>query len=333
MKQISKILILGLAFIFCTNIKAQDALFTQYYAAPLYLAPSYAGSTNGSRLSLNYRNQWPAIQKTYQVYSLSYDHYLPSYNSGVGIILMRDVAGSGSLSKTNLGIQYSYNAKINRDWSFRPGIQIQLTSLSVDFDKLVFHEQLHFNGNIPINSEQLAAENLKYLDVSVSLLAYRNDIWFGFSLDHFTTPNESMQSETSPLPSRYRFFGGKKFIVRNKKKWDEEALTPSFVYKGQGKFDQFDIGLYWSKAPFVVGLWYRGIPFKKYDTDFSNHDAIVFLVGYQFQDIKFGYSYDLTVSKLYASSWGSHELSIIYEFMKDQRPKKRKYAIIPCPKF
>ena len=334
MSQSFKILLLGIALMLHTNItEAQDAMFTQYYAAPLYLAPSYAGSTNGSRVALNYRNQWPAIQQTFQVFSLSYDHYLPSYNSGVGIILLRDIAGSGDLVKTNFGLQYSYNAKINREWRFRPGIQLQLTSLSVNFDKLVFYEQLNFNGNIPINSEQIDFEKIKYLDMSVSMMAYSTDMWFGLSMDHFNTPNESMQAETSPVPRRFRAFGGKKFVVRNKKRWNEEALIPSFVYQGQGEFDQLDIGVYWSKAPFVVGLWYRGIPVKRYDKGVPNHDAIVFLIGYQLQDIKLGYSYDLTVSKLYADSWGSHEISIIYEFMQDRKPRKRRYVIVPCPKF
>lgn len=333
MKRLYKIMIF-LLLVFCiTKAKAQDALFTQYYAAPLYLAPSYAGSTNGSRLSLNYRNQWPAIQTAFQVSSLAYDHYFPSYNSGLGVFLLRDVAGTGNLSKTNFGLQYSYNTKINREWRFRPGVQLQLSTLSVDFDKLVFYEQLRFNGNIPVNSEQVAYEKVKYLDMSVSLMAYRSDLWFGLSMDHFNTPNESMESETSPVPRRVKVFAGKKFVVKNKKKWNEETLTPSFVYQTQGEFSQLDIGLYWSKSPFVAGIWYRGIPFKKYDRKYISNDAIVFLVGYQLKDIKFGYSYDLTISRLYADSWGSHEISIIYEFLQDQKPKKRKYVIIPCPKF
>lgn len=73
---------------------SQDSQFSQFYASPLYLAPSFAGSTDGDRFSLNYRNQWPAITKSFQTYSLGYDHYFPHLKSGIGLLLFREQAGT-----------------------------------------------------------------------------------------------------------------------------------------------------------------------------------------------------------------------------------------------
>src|SRR5678815_5617643 len=74
----------------CVNVSAQDPQFSQFYAAPLYLNPAFAGSTNQGRAGVNYRNQWPAIDANFTTLSAFADFYLEDYNSGVGAILTRD---------------------------------------------------------------------------------------------------------------------------------------------------------------------------------------------------------------------------------------------------
>jgi len=54
-----------------------------------------------------------------------------------------------------------------------------------------------------------------------------------------------------------------------------------------------------------------------------------FLLGYKFDNINIGYSYDITISKLIGSTGGAHEISIIYNFDLNQTRKKRRKAI-PC---
>ncbi len=311
----------------------QDALFSQYYSAPLYLAPSFAGGTKGSRLALNYRNQWPGISTTYSIFSFSYDHFFPQYNSGLGLIILKDVAGTANLNKTNIGFQYSYKFRINRKFNIRPGISFQMTQLSIDFNKLVFYEQLTFNGIIPQNSEVNHLTKKSYLDLSFSTLFYTEDEWAGITIDHLNKPEESLESYLSPVPTRFRIFGGKKFYSDKRKK-ELQFISTNFVFKKQGSFSQFDIGGAFFKAPFNMGLAYRGIPFKKNFEGFSNHDAIILLLGYVLKDLKIGYSYDLTISRLAPNSWGSHEISIVFLFLQNQIVRHPHNAIIiPCAKF
>ncbi|WP_343789462.1 type IX secretion system membrane protein PorP/SprF, partial [Wandonia haliotis] len=54
------------------EVKAQDPIFTQFYANPLYLNPALAGTHGCPRFALNYRNQWPAISGNFVTYSASY---------------------------------------------------------------------------------------------------------------------------------------------------------------------------------------------------------------------------------------------------------------------
>ena len=49
-----------LAFVVSAG-KTQDPQFPQFYSSPLYLAPSFAGATDGGRVILNYRDQWPQL--------------------------------------------------------------------------------------------------------------------------------------------------------------------------------------------------------------------------------------------------------------------------------
>ena len=71
-------------------LKAQDPQFSQFYANPLYLNPAFAGSERCPRLSLSYRNQWPAFGSTYVTYNIAYDQYWHALRGGVGIYLMDD---------------------------------------------------------------------------------------------------------------------------------------------------------------------------------------------------------------------------------------------------
>ncbi|MCF6185534.1 MAG: SpoIIE family protein phosphatase, partial [Bacteroidales bacterium] len=74
---------------------AQIAHYSQFYSTPMTIAPSFAGLTEASRLSLNYRDQWPAIPGVFRTYSVGVDNYFNRAKSGVGLLFFRDVAGKG----------------------------------------------------------------------------------------------------------------------------------------------------------------------------------------------------------------------------------------------
>ena len=116
---------------------------------------------------------------------------------------------------------------------------------------------------------------------------------------------------------------------------EPESFVFAFNYKSQGKFDQLDFGAYYEREPFFVGLWYRGLPLmKRYAPGYANNDAIAILVGTIVNDLRIGYSYDITISRLTTSSAGAHEITLGYEIAT--RHKKRassKRRIVPCAKF
>lgn len=316
--------------------KAQDPQFSQFYASPLYLSPSFAGSTNGGRAILNFRDQWPSIPGSFVTTSFSLDHFIPQFSSGFGILFTRDRAGSGHLGSTNYGFQYAYQFRVGKRFQVRPGMHFYRSVRSIDFYQLIFNDQMTLDGTAPSSSEIPPLKHVSYTDFAASLLIYSEKYWGGFVIDHLTTPNQSIIDGVSPVPVKYTIHGGYKYFLNGKtSSYNEESITAACNFRSQGKFDQLDIGFYWTRLPMILGAWYRGIPlFKGYKRGYQNNDAVIILIGYQWKNIKFGYTYDITISRLIANTFGSHEVSVIYEFNQNQKlRKKTRKIIIPCPKF
>src|SRR6476620_7664188 len=106
------------------TVTAQDPQFSQFYAAPLYLNPAFAGSTQQGRVGMNYRNQWPAIDANFTTVSAYADFYIEDKNSGVGALLTRDYVGSVGLQSISFAVQYAYQVQLTKTLMFRPGVQV-----------------------------------------------------------------------------------------------------------------------------------------------------------------------------------------------------------------
>jgi type IX secretion system PorP/SprF family membrane protein len=329
---VRKLIITIFAFFIVVTVSGQDPQFTQFYSNPLYLAPSFAGAAQQDRIATTYRNQWASLQGAYVTYSFSYDHYFDNFNSGIGVLLLRDVAGSGDLALTNAGIQYSYDIKINNFWHIRPGLQLYYTQMGIDYFKLTWNDELTTSGTGSTTVELPGFNVVPNMDISTSALIYSERYWGGFAVDHLLTPSYGFwdpTNEDASMPMKLTVFGGAQ-VIRRGHLFNpvDESLSLAFLFRHQDFFNQLDVGLYWFKSPIMLGFWYRGVPFIGKD---PRGDAVSFLVGYKSDDIRVGYSYDFTISKLLSSTGGSHEVSIVYEFKTSRKRKKRR--MVPCPEF
>ncbi|MCU4176937.1 PorP/SprF family type IX secretion system membrane protein [Carboxylicivirga sp. N1Y90] len=315
------------------NLNAQDMHFSQFYANPLYLSPSLAGATDGGRLILNYRNQWPAISNAFSTSSVSFDNFFSRFNSGVGVYLIQDKAGSAGLTTTQAAFQYSYNLLLSDNWQVVPAIQFAYGNRSVDFSKIVFPDQPPGSGGSSGGFDRLSNEQVNYIDLAASVFAYSSKYWFGLTVDHLGKPNYSFLNEEAEVDRKYVFFGG--VNIWNEKRRNRgmnRAFSTSFRYQQQGSLRQADVGLYWYNAPLEIGMWYRGLPiFNDSGSRSVNQDALVALLAYDFGSLRIGYSYDITLSNLGWSTAGAHEISLILEF--NQRGNLRlggRRPAVPC---
>ncbi|NOS93930.1 MAG: PorP/SprF family type IX secretion system membrane protein, partial [Cyclobacteriaceae bacterium] len=282
---------------------SQDPEFSQYYSAPLYLNPAFAGTTADHRLMMNYRNQWPNIARGYVTYAFSYDYNLHNYNSGVGFLATVDQAGTAGMRSSQFNFIYSYKWSISNKWVISSGLNFGYAMRSLDFNKLLFGDQLQFdaNGNVP--SDDPSASNLgmaSYFDFKAGALAYNKNFWLGFAASHINEPNRSLTNDAAFVPLKYTLHGGVRIpLYRGAfKRASIPILSPSFVYKKQGNFEQLDIGAYLLYSPIILGVWYRGVPLTKDVQGNISQYAAVLILGFQMEHIELTYSYDFTISSL-----------------------------------
>lgn len=314
---------------------AQDPHFTQFYAAPTYLSPAFAGTTVQNRFVLQFRDQWPSIPGAFVSYNLAADQYLAGLNSGIGLIATRDQAGSGALSSTSFTLQYAYEIKLKHKVFLRPALQIGYASRSVNYSKLIFNDQLSRGGEVA-TYEYYDGRKQGYSDLGSGLLFFTPNMWFGLALLHMNEPNQSLLEGESALPRQFNMHGGYRFKLRSggMVRKSHQSIVAAFNYRAQAAFDQLDIGAYYERDPIFAGLWYRGLPVKSYKPGYQNNDAIAVLVGFKAGDWRFGYSYDITMSRLAMNSGGAHEITTVFE-LADKRKKKSmsRRRVVPCAKF
>jgi type IX secretion system PorP/SprF family membrane protein len=330
-KKLSCALIATFVILFGEVSKAQDPIFSQFYANPLYLNPALTGSAVCPRLNLNYRNQWPSIAGTYVTYSASYDQYWDKISGGLGFQAVSDRAGDGALTTNYFSGIYSYRLNINRKTTLNAGFQATYMQRRLDWDKLTFPDMIDpkFGFVNQTLEKQPPKLTIGLADFSTGLvLSYGENFYTGVAVHHLTQPNEGFYSDiSSKLNMKMTFHAGGVIDLKNRRsgarQLEDPTLSPNILYQQQQKFQQINYGVYFNRYPFVGGLWFR--------QNFSNPDAFILLAGFQQPSFKVGYSYDLTVSKLTNITGGAHEISFSWLFPCPV--KKKKVRTINCPSF
>ncbi len=322
-----KYLLTFLAFLlgFIGSLKAQDPEFSQFYANTLYLNPAFAGSAICPRVSVNYRNQWPAL-KTYVTYSASYDQRVDALEGGVGLLVYNDVQANGLLNTTNVSGMYAYTLNINRNFSVKGGFEVAYRQKQLNPD-FIYPDQIHplYGAIYPTKQDLNIQTTRHYFDFSAGLVGYSKTYFFGFAVHHLTQPIEGFINQAR-LPRKFTVHFGTKIPlnVRGYRK-GELSISPNLLFQQQQDFQQLNFGMYLNRKNIVGGFWFRqNLSFK--------YDSFIMLLGFIQDKLKFAYSYDFTVSRLNNNSTlGAHEVSFAMTF--NCRPKRQRFRAISCPSF
>lgn len=314
---------------------AQDIGFSQFYANPLYLNPAFAGAKIAPRLSFSYRAQWPGLASAFTTVSASYDQYFTDLHGGVGARLMADRVGDhGLLSSTSFGAMYAFQFQVAHDIYISAALEASLVNIALNWDNEImrFPDMLDPLGNHGfVNNTQATMPDQTskfYPDFGAGVLAFSSYWYGGFAVAHLLRPDQGFYSE-DPVAMKFTVHGGGLINVSEDARRTSSLglgtpiISPNIVYQYQGGLHYFNYGLYLDWMPFMVGLWYRH--------GSVNSDAMTFLAGIQYDMFKFGYSYDITVSKLANSTAGAHEITL--GVMLPVPEKKKKYRAVQCPSF
>lgn len=330
-------LILWLLLIGIGTAKAQDFQYSQFYAAPLYLNPAMAGSTELTRIGANYRKQWPGLSNDFTAYSAYIDHYSFDLNSGFGFAVNSFRESNQNINTSDVSVIYAYNLHLSESWYLRFGGQAALVRRSATLDNLLFGDQIDlFSQTIQPNTQDNIPDfaPYSYLDISFGTLVNNDYFFLGLAAHHVNQPRLSFYPGENDyhLPVKWGAHGGYNFPLGSNQMWGskfDNQVTVMASYKQQGTFNQLDIGTQLLYGKVIGGISYRGMPSKNIS---PNHDSVIFLLGVKLETgVVIGYSYDFMVSPIGTQAKGAHEVSLRYLFLwGDPRSRNRKSRINDC---
>ncbi len=317
-------------FLMTRTATAQDPEFSQFYANPLYLNPALAGINICPRIIANYRNQWPSLDNAFVAYNASYDQYFDFLHGGVGVLLTTDRAAGGNLNTTMIGLMYAYKFNITAHLQASAAVKVNYYQRSLKWQNLTFEDMIDPQSGfvLPTSEKQPDNTSVGVPDFSAGIfLAYDDLIYGGIAVDHLSQPKIGFYTDNSTqLYMKYTVHIGSVINLKEGGSLDEDrefSISPNILYQQQFNFHQLNVGLYLTIDPFVGGLWYRH--------NFENADAIIPMIGFHWKNLRVGYSYDYSVSKLQGASGGAHEVSASWQFPCIE--KKRHIRAIKCPRF
>ncbi|MBC8110015.1 MAG: PorP/SprF family type IX secretion system membrane protein [Verrucomicrobia bacterium] len=311
------------------SLFAQDPQFSQPYASALYLNPAFTGTTAQGRAIVGYRNQWTRLPGTFSTTSFSVDYNVPKLRSGFGILATTDKVGIASLQASMFSALYAFDIPFSNDWHLRTGFQFMYANRSLNFFDLTFNDQIQngtFTGS-PSSEPTFPGASISYFDFSAGFLLHNENVWLGVSAHHLNRPNQSLTLTESRLPTKFSVQTGLRFpVVEATRTQEGKAIITSLLYRQQGLFKQLDLGVSYVTPAVWLGLGYRGFPFQTLAQGYFNQDALVFSAGLKYDNFRFLYSYDATVSSL-AGTGGSHEVSLTFRFGENEKYSGRKKFI------
>ena len=333
MVRIGKILyIVAIQFSCWMWVSGQDPVFSQFYNTPLHMNAAFTGNTYTPMFTLHYRNQWPGLGNIYTTYALSYDQYFDNINGGLGLSLLTDNAGDGTLKTTNLNAYYSYRIRIKKEIYIKGGIEAGWSNTALDWQKLQFGDALEATlqggtpGGTQISSIEVPADNLSlnHLRLGAGFLLYNSNYYIGASVKNINSPELHFLGNSSNtsgsllnVPIRYSLHSGGQIILQpGNKNRIGTFLSPNLMLQRQKNFNQVVAGAYLSVNQVHGGLWYRHT--------FYNNDALIASFGIKKDFLRLTYSFDLTMSELGLDQGGSHELGIGVNF-DYLYPKKQNF--------
>ncbi|WP_207426201.1 PorP/SprF family type IX secretion system membrane protein [Pedobacter sp. SYSU D00535] len=312
-----KVHLLVVFFMFMSAIGlAQDPIYSQFYSAPNYLNPALNGQFEGDlRLNFIHRTQWTNIPGPLNYYSFSVDYSVPSFGGGFGLMVNRSSEGTAYLKKTSLSGIYSYSVSFeNAVLSF--GLIGGLINRKIDYDKLVFGDQLNKDGIIPggETNASLPAFNSKfYFDAGAGLNLVLGNLMVGGAAQHLNKPDESFTGSKALLDMRYNGHLSYRWALDYYDEENSPLLIPSVLYYQHGQFRSVSAGMQYKFRRANVGVWFRG--------EGKQSDAIVISLLFDlfnrrdyYDKVRVGLSHDATTSNLnYGKTAGSTEGSITWE--------------------
>ena len=303
--------------------KTQDAVYSQFMFDALSVNPGLAGINDYYKATVGFRDQWVQINHAYVTYFASFDRKIEEINSGVGLQVYRDVAGS-TYSRTSAELYYSYQFQLANDFVVSPGLQIAVVQRAMNAAGKTLPDDNPFTGTGSSNPLENRAAIFPDFGFGV-VVNYSDRYSLGVAAHHLNAPNETLSEinqKRTPMGLSAHFvsyfpFRFGKFDKR------EMVISPGVYYRQQQYQNFFSVGTNIAYDPVFVGFFFR-------TASGFNPESTIFLVGLEqnYYRIVYSYDYKLETAKGFFPATGAHEIVLSWKI----HPKKKIQAI-KCSKY
>ncbi|MEI7676353.1 MAG: type IX secretion system membrane protein PorP/SprF [Bacteroidales bacterium] len=282
------------------SLKSQfDAQFSQYWACKNYYNAASVGSDKSGNATLFNRQQWLGMPGAPKSLFIGLDMPITIFgkSQGVGINMFSD--NIGLFKNSSVMLNYAYKMHF---WGGKISLGAQIGIINQSFDGTKvnikeFTDPAHAASDeyIPTTSVQAMA-----YDMGVGVYFSNEKFYAGLSVAHLMQPTLDFDEKSSTYVGRLVYFtSGFAMPI------EESAIVlyPSTLIKSDFRVYQFDFTL---RGEYNEKFW-AGISYRW-------NNAIIAMVGVRMKNISFGYSYDVSTSKLFTVTSGSHELFATYSF-------------------
>lgn len=288
---------LGVLLLFLSpwESKGQQApQYTQYYENQLSINPAYAGISNKICLTAIHRDQWVGWEGSPVTNNFNAHSNLNNpYVQGVGISVLDDELGP----LTNRGLSISASHR----FLFGPG-EMSIGLNIGGFQRSVGEEDWNPPDVDAVDDPAIPNEESSDFVPDLGLgLHYSTPDWYaGISTQHIHEPEfEDWGGPNNSIHRVFYFTGGYNYQLTQ-----DLILQPKTLIKADRARLQTDL-----TATLRVGDGFWG------GASYRLQDAVGFHIGANpFDDLRIGYSYDLTTSEVREFSSGSHEIMLSYCF-------------------
>lgn len=271
-------------------------MYSQYLFNALAINPAYAGSRDVLSTTALMRSQWVGIDGAPQTETLSFDTPLRNKRIGMGVQVFNDKIGVTNISGGFLSYAYRIFGEKS---TLAFGLQAGASHFKADFNSVQLHQNevdFAFLNNI---SQVL-------LNFGTGIYYNTDKFYIGASVPHLLNNrlNNNKVVVTNGLVARQyiHLFVAAGYILKLD---DDFKVKPSFLFKGvKGAPVQLDLNAsLWIRDIVSLGVQYR-----------TNADIGALLEARVTPQLRLGYSYDKSVTRLANFNSGSHEIMVRYEF-------------------
>ncbi len=316
-----------LAFLFL-GIKglAQDIHFSQFYEASMLRNPALTGVYNGDyRFGMQYRNQWSSISSPFQTAMASAEMKKQIGESqdfiGIGVLGFFDRTGSINLTTLSGNVSLSYNKALNEEHGTFLSIGLMGGYLQRNYDpsKMTLGNQYNpatggYDPTLPAG-ENFPNPKLSQMDIGLGINYTSNtgadnktNYSVGLAAYHLTRPENNFYGGLAGIRQDMRINVNASANWLLTETWSVQAQSNLML---QGNYREIILGGLVGRTNAENGsedklVFYGGLLYRV-------QDAIIPVVKIDYNDLTFGMSYDMNVSKLRAASniRGGFELSIV----------------------